>query len=74
MLEVLQKLAVQYYTPKYIHIKMDFDPAIPSCNLFWYCWYFRIPQKGLNLLERELNTISPFTFSQYCHIKYLTKT
>lgn len=26
---VLQKLAIYYYTPKYIHIKIIFDTAIP---------------------------------------------
>jgi len=29
MFEVLQKLAIPYYTLEHIHIKMDFDTAIP---------------------------------------------
>lgn len=45
-LEALQKLAIHYYTPKYYHIKINFDTAIPRLQFILMLVVFQNTTKG----------------------------
>lgn len=46
-LEALQKLATRYYIPKYYHIKINFDTAIPRLQFILVLLVFQNTTKGL---------------------------